>query len=99
VIARNSTFTYKGKPVKIKQVSEDLGVRYVLEGSVQKSGDRVRITAQLIVKRKLMTILSADVKGYSRLMGEDEEWRLRTLNSYKRLIIKLVSFCCSCYSE
>jgi adenylate cyclase len=48
VIARNSTFVYKGKPVKVKQVSEELGVRYVLEGSVQKSGDRVRITAQLI---------------------------------------------------
>jgi len=48
VIARNSVFTYKGKPVKVKQVSEELGVRYVLEGSVQKSGDRVRITAQLI---------------------------------------------------
>jgi adenylate cyclase len=48
VIARNSTFTYKGKPVKVKKVSEELGVRYVLEGSVQKSGDRVRITAQLI---------------------------------------------------
>jgi adenylate cyclase len=48
VIARNSTFTYKGKPVKIKQVSEELGVRYVLEGSVRKSGDKVRITAQLI---------------------------------------------------
>ena len=48
VIARNSTFTYKGKPVKVKQVSEELGVRYVLEGSLQKSGDRVRITAQLI---------------------------------------------------
>ena len=48
VIARNSTFTYKSKPVKLKQVSEELGVRYVLEGSVQKSGDRVRITAQLI---------------------------------------------------
>jgi len=48
VIARNSTFIYKGKPVKIKQVSEELGVRYVLEGSVQKSGDRVRINAQLI---------------------------------------------------
>ena len=48
VIARKSTFTYKGKPVMVKQVSEDLGVRYVLEGSVQKSGDRVRITAQLI---------------------------------------------------
>jgi len=48
VIARNSTFTYKGKPVKIKQVSEELGVRYVLEGSVQKEGDRLRVNAQLI---------------------------------------------------
>lgn len=48
VIARNSTFTYKGKPVKIQQVAEDLGVRYVLEGSVRKSGDRIRVTAQLI---------------------------------------------------
>ena len=48
VIARNSTFTYKGKPVKVKQVSEELGVRYVLEGSVLRSGDHVRITAQLV---------------------------------------------------
>ena len=48
VIARNSVFTYKGKPVMVQQVSEELGVRYVLEGSVQKSGDRLRITAQLI---------------------------------------------------
>jgi adenylate cyclase len=48
VIARNSSFTYKGKPVKVQQVSRDLGVRYVLEGSIQKSGDRVRINAQLI---------------------------------------------------
>jgi len=48
VIARNSTFAYKGKPVKIKQVSEELGVRYVLEGGVRKAGDRIRITAQLI---------------------------------------------------
>ncbi len=48
VIARNSTFTYKGKPVKVQQVAEDLGVRYVLEGSVQRSGDRLRVTAQLI---------------------------------------------------
>ncbi|MBW2565006.1 MAG: tetratricopeptide repeat protein, partial [Deltaproteobacteria bacterium] len=48
VIARNSTFTYKGKPVKVKQVAQELGVRYVLEGSVRKSGNRVRITAQLI---------------------------------------------------
>ena len=48
VIARNSTFVYKGKAVKVQKVAEDLGVRYVLEGSVQKSGDRVRITAKLI---------------------------------------------------
>lgn len=48
VIARNSTFVYKGKPVKIQKVAEDLGVRYVMEGSVQKSGDKVRITAQLV---------------------------------------------------
>jgi adenylate cyclase len=48
VIARNSSFSYKGKPVKIQQVSEELGVRYVLEGSVRRSGDRVRVTAQLI---------------------------------------------------
>jgi TolB-like protein len=47
VIARNSTFTYKGKPVKVQQVSENLGVRYVLEGSVQKSGSRLRVIAQL----------------------------------------------------
>jgi adenylate cyclase len=48
VIARNSSFTYKGKPVKVQQIGRELGVRYVLEGSVQKSGDSVRITAQLI---------------------------------------------------
>jgi len=48
VIARNSVFTFKGKPVKIKQVSEELGVKYVLEGSVQKSGDSLRVNAQLV---------------------------------------------------
>ncbi len=48
VIARNSTFTYKGKPVKVQQVAEELGVRYVLEGSVRRAGDKIRITAQLI---------------------------------------------------
>ncbi len=48
VIARNSTFIYKGRPVKVQQVAEDLGVQYVLEGSIQKSGDRLRVTAQLI---------------------------------------------------
>ena len=48
VIARNSSFTYKGKAVDIKQVGRELGVRYVLEGSVRKAGNRVRITGQLI---------------------------------------------------
>jgi TolB-like protein/Flp pilus assembly protein TadD len=48
VIARNSTFTYKGKPVKVQHVGRELGVRYVLEGSVRKADDRVRITAQLV---------------------------------------------------
>jgi len=48
VIARNSTFTYKGQAIDVKQVGRELGVRYVLEGSVRKAGGRVRITAQLI---------------------------------------------------
>ncbi len=48
VIARDSTFRYKGKGVTTKQVSEELGVRYVLEGSVQRAGERVRLTVQLI---------------------------------------------------
>jgi len=48
VIARNSTFIYKGNPVKVQKVAEDLGVKYVLEGSVQRSADQVRITTQLI---------------------------------------------------
>lgn len=48
VIARNSTFIYKGKGVKVQQVAEELGIQYVLEGSVQRSGDKVRITAQFI---------------------------------------------------
>jgi TolB-like protein/Flp pilus assembly protein TadD len=48
VIARNSSFTYKGKPVDVKQVSRELGAHYVVEGSVRKSGDQVRIAAQLI---------------------------------------------------
>jgi len=48
VISRNSTFTYKGKPVKVQQVSKELGVRYVLEGSVQKFSSRIRINVQLI---------------------------------------------------
>jgi adenylate cyclase len=48
VIGRNTVFTYKGKPVKLQQVAAELGVRYILEGSVRKAGQRVRITGQLI---------------------------------------------------
>ncbi len=48
VIARNSTFTYKGRAVDVRQVAKELGVRYVLEGSVRKAGNRLRITGQLI---------------------------------------------------
>ena len=48
VIARNSTFVYKGRAVDLKQIGRELGVRYVLEGSLRKAGNRVRITAQLI---------------------------------------------------
>jgi len=51
VIARNSVFTYKGKPVNVRDVGRDLGVRYVLEGGVQRAGNRVRITAQLVDAR------------------------------------------------
>src|SRR5206468_1849489 len=48
VISRNSAFTYKGKAVKVQEVSRELGVQYVVEGSVRKAGDQVRITAQLV---------------------------------------------------
>ncbi len=48
VIARNSTFTYKGKSVDIRRLGQEMGVRYVLEGSVRKSANQVRVTAQLI---------------------------------------------------
>ena len=48
VIARNSSFTYKGRAVDVKQVGRELGVRYVLEGSLRKAGNRIRVTAQLV---------------------------------------------------
>src|SRR5436309_8865270 len=48
VIARNSSFTYKGRAVDVKQIGRELGVRYVLEGSVRKAANRVRITGQLV---------------------------------------------------
>src|SRR5262249_53153734 len=48
VVARTSTFIYKGKPTDVKGVAKELGVRYVMEGSVRRAGDRLRVTAQLI---------------------------------------------------
>lgn len=74
VIARNSTFTYKGKPVKVQQVAEELGVQYVLEGSVQKSGHKIRLTAQLIDALKGHHLWSEkydrDMKDYFDLQDE-----------------------------
>jgi TolB-like protein/class 3 adenylate cyclase/Tfp pilus assembly protein PilF len=67
VIARNSTFTYKGKPVKVKQIAEELGVRYVLEGSVRRAGDEIRINAQLI---DAMTGLHLWAERYDGTMGK-----------------------------
>ena len=48
MIARTTAFTYKGKPIDVKQIGRELGVRYVLEGSVRRTGDQVRVNAQLI---------------------------------------------------
>jgi adenylate cyclase len=67
VIARNSTFVYKAKPVNVQQVSRELGVKYVLEGSVRRSGDQMRITAQLIDATTGNHLWS---ERYERSMGE-----------------------------
>src|SRR5437588_8724651 len=48
VVARHTAFTYKGKPIKVQQIGKDLAVGYVLEGSVRKSGNRIRVTGQLV---------------------------------------------------
>src|SRR5688572_20034151 len=52
VVARNSTFTYKGRAVDVRTVGQELGVRYVLEGSVRRSGERLRLTGQLLDARE-----------------------------------------------
>src|SRR5438874_3047739 len=67
VIARNSVFTYKGKPVNVREVGRDLGVRYVLEGGVQRAGNRVRITAQLVDARSGYHIWA---ERYDREVGD-----------------------------
>ena len=81
VIDRNSTFAYKGKPVTVKQAAEELGVRYVLEGSIQKSGNRVRINAQLV---DALTGKHLWVEDYDREMQDvfalqdDITWNIAT---------------------
>jgi TolB-like protein/Flp pilus assembly protein TadD len=74
VIARNSSFAYRGKPVKVQQVAEELGVRYVLEGSVQRSGEKLRVTAQLIDALKGHHLWSEryDLKMDDLLVVQDE---------------------------
>jgi len=79
VIAGNSSFAYKGKPVKVQQVAEDLGVHYVLEGSVATSGDRIRVTAQLIDA----------LKGY-HIWSERYDWELKDLFSLQDELVQKV---------
>ena len=66
VIARNSSFTYKGRAVDVKQVGRELGVRYVLEGSVRKAGNRIRIAGQLIDARNRSTSLGRPFRWCAR---------------------------------
>jgi len=81
VISRNSSFVYKGQPVKIKQVAEDLGVRYVLEGSFRKAGEKVRITAQLI-----------DATSGHHVWAERYEGELRDIFAFQdQITYKIVS--------
>jgi TolB-like protein/Tfp pilus assembly protein PilF len=67
VIARNSSFVYKGKPIDVRQFARELGSRYVLEGSVRRSGDRLRLTAQLI---EAQTGRNLWAERYDRLLGD-----------------------------
>ena len=83
VIARNSSFAYKDKPTEVHQVAEELGVQYVLEGSVQRQGERVRINAQLV------DALSGRLYGPSGMMA----WRVTCLLYRTRLSGKLSPPC------
>jgi TolB-like protein len=67
VIARNSSFVYKGKPIDVKQVGRELGVRYVLEGGIRKAGDRLRITAQLVEAKTAVHLWG---ERYDRMLGD-----------------------------
>lgn len=84
VIARNSTFAYKGKNVKVQQVAEEMGVQYVLEGSVSKTGNRVRVTAQLIDASSGRQLMS---ERYDRSMNDmfalQDELTIKVLSSMR----------------
>ncbi|HKE46109.1 MAG TPA: rhodanese-like domain-containing protein [Steroidobacteraceae bacterium] len=79
VIARNSSWTYKGKSVKVQQVAEDLGVRYVLEGSVRREGDTVRINAQLV-----------DALGGQHLWADRYDGSIRDVFALQDKVIKKI---------
>jgi adenylate cyclase len=79
VIARNSSFTYKRKPIDVKQVGRELGVRYVLEGSVRKAGARVRITGQLIEAATGSHILAQKIDGQLEDMFELQDQVTRSV--------------------
>jgi adenylate cyclase len=79
VIARNSSWTYKGKSVKVQQVAQDLGVRYVLEGSVRREGDTVRINAQLV-----------DALGGQHLWAERYDGSIRDVFALQDKVIKQI---------
>jgi len=82
VIARNSTFSFKGKSVKVQQVAEELGVRYVLEGSVQRSGDSLRVTAQLIDATKGHHIWSERYdRELKKLFALQDEITIKVVNA------------------
>ena len=80
VIARNSSFTYKGRAVDVKQVGRELGVRYVLEGSVRKAGDRLRISGELIDTRperisgRIASMANSRTFSTCRIMSRQAWW-------------------------
>jgi TolB-like protein len=74
VISRNSSFIYKGRPIDVKSVGRDLGVRYVLEGSVRRSGDHVRVTGQLI---ETATAIPVWADRYDGTLGDISPCRTR----------------------
>ncbi len=89
VIARNSSFAYKGKSVNVQQVGKELGVRYILEGSVQKAGERVRITAQLIDTTTGYHLWSENYdRNLSDIFALQDEITLKLMDT---MLIKLTS--------